>query len=283
MQAGAVMQNAEDAVRDHAREVAPWINRLARLGFFAKAVLYATVGVLASAAALRLGGSPATGSLGAMATLVAAPFGRVLLWTIALGLFGYAAWRVIYAIVDPERKGRDAKGIVLRVSSLVTAGIHVALGVSALKLALGDHTAAQDGRASQQWTARVLTTPGGELVLWGIAAGFVAYGAYQVWRAWRAKLDRGLALGHISPTARRALIHTSRLGIAARGIVFGTVGVLLGRAALHHDPRHARGTKQALGTLFDLGRGPFIVVAVGLIAYGLYQLINARYRRIEVA
>lgn len=283
MSARVAVENVEATVRNKAHEVAPWITRLARLGFFAKAVLYATVGVLASAAALRLGGSPANGSRGAMATLVAAPLGRVLLWVIAIGLFGYAAWRVLEALVDPERHGRDAKGIALRVRSLITGCIHAALGVSAIKLALGDNSAAHDGRTTEHWAARALRTPGGEALLWAIAAGFVAYGAYQLWCAWRAKLDKRLALGRLAPATRRVVIHASRLGIAARGVVFGTVGVLLARAALHHDPRQARGTKQALSTLFELGRGPFIVVAVGLIAYGFYELLNARYRRIDVA
>jgi hypothetical protein len=79
---------------------------------------------------------------------------------------------------------------------------------------------------------------------------------------------------------RRFVIGASRFGIAARGIVFGTIGVLLARAIQNHDPRQARGVKQAMLELFSFGRWPFLFVATGLIAYGVYQLINARYRRI---
>jgi hypothetical protein len=121
------------------------------------------------------------------------------------------------------------------------------------------------------------------LALWAVAACLVGYGVYQLVSAWKAKLDEHLALGRMSASSQRWLIRASRFGIAARGIVFGVMGVLVARAVQHRDPKQARGIKQAMLELFTGGRGPFLVVAAGLIAYGLYQLINARYRRIDVA
>ncbi len=276
MSASAVMDKAENAVRD----VAPWIVKLARLGFAAKALLYMTIGVLACAAALRLGGSPGTGSRGAMAKLLDAPFGHALLVVIAIGMFGYAAWRIIQGIADPEHNGHDAKGIAKRVRSVGVGILHAALGVSAIKLAWGDLSAANDGARSKSATAQALATPGGTYALWAVAAGFVAYGGYQLYKAWKAKLNKELSLGGMSPGTRRIVIATSRFGIAARGIVFATIGVLLARAVQNHNPRHASGVKQAMLELFTFGRIPFFVVATGLIAYGVYELINARYRRI---
>lgn len=277
MNAEPVVAKAEEAVH----KAAPWIEKLARLGFLAKALLYVTIGVLASAAALSLGGTPATGSRGAMGELLDAPLGDVLLGAIAIGMFGYAAWRIIEGIADPTDRGRDAKGIAKRARSLFVGVLHAALGVSAIKLALGDLAAAQDGARSQHYTARALATPGGTILLWIVAGGFVAYGAYQLYCAWKAKLGDQLSLAEMSPGARRFVIAASRFGIAARGVVFGTIGVLVARAIEHRDPRQARGLKQALLELFSWGRAPFALVAAGLIAYGIYQLIQARYRRIE--
>jgi len=79
------------------------------------------------------------------------------------------------------------------------------------------------------------------------------------------------------------VIAASRFGIAARGVVFGTIGILLVRGIQHRDPSEARGMRAALLQLFELGRWPFLAVAIGLVAYGIYQFINARYRRIAVA
>lgn len=271
--------NAEQAVR----KCAPWIEKLARLGFLAKALLYMTIGALATAAALRLGGTRATGSRGAMARLLEAPFGEVLLVVIAIGLFGYSAWRFVEGTLDPERHGTTAKGIAKRARSIGIGILHVALAISALKLAAGDLSAGKDGSYQQQWTAKAMSTPGGMLVLWLVAGAFIAYGLYQVYNAWRAKLDKHLALGRLSTQTRRFVVGASRFGIAARGIVFATIGALLVRGIEHRDSREARGLQAALFELFEFGRGPFLFVATGLVAYGIYQLINARYRRISVA
>jgi hypothetical protein len=269
----------ETAVRD----VAPWIEKLARLGFVAKAVLYMTIGALATAAALRLGGTPATGSRGAMGRLIDAPFGEFLIVAIAIGLFGYAAWRIVEGIADPEGNGKDAKGIAKRARSIGLGVLHAALGVSAIKLASGDLGAAQDGAQTQHWAATALSSTTGTAILGIVAIGFVVFGADQVYKAYKSKLDKRLSLGRMSHGARRFVIAASRFGIAARGVVFATIGLLLVRAISERDPKEARGIKAALLELFELGRGPFILVATGLVAYGIYQLINARYRRIHVA
>ena len=270
---------AEHAVCD----VAPWLEKLARLGFLAKATLYMTIGALATAAALRLGGSPATGSRGAMAHLLEAPFGEVLLVVIAIGLFGYAAWRLVEGIADPEHHGTKPKGIAKRARSIGVGIIHGALAISAIKLATGDLSAANDGTRTQQWTAKAMAAPGGMTALWLVAGGFIAYGLYQLYNAWRAKLNKRLALGRMSRRSQRLVIAASRFGIAARGVVFATIGGLLVRGIQHHDPREARGIKAAMLELSALGRWPFLFIATGLVAYGIYQLINARYRRIAVA
>jgi hypothetical protein len=265
------------------REVAPWLEKLARLGFLAKAVLYVTIGALATAAALRLGGTPATGSRGAMAHLLDAPFGEVLLVVIAIGLLGYAAWRIVEGIADPEGHGRAPKALARRAGSIGVGVVHVALAISAIKLAAGDLSASVEGQQTQHWTARAMATPGGTAALWIVALAFIGYGGHQLYNAYRSKLDRRLALGRLSQRARRLVVAASRFGIGARGVVFATIGILLARGIQHRDPREARGVRAALLQLFELGRGPFLAVAVGLVAYGIYQLINARYRRIAVA
>ncbi|HUS32687.1 MAG TPA: DUF1206 domain-containing protein [Kofleriaceae bacterium] len=298
MTASAISGAADNAIH----EAKPWLEKLARAGFVAKGLLYMTIGALATAAALGLGRSttgqmsaaghagPAStmGQRGAMAALLQAPAGRALLIAIAVGLFGYAAWRFIEAIRDPMHHARSenkkkAKGILKRLRSAALGIIQVALGISALKIAFGNIEAANDGKASAHWTGKALATPGGELVLWAIAGGLVAYGVYQLYKAWASKLSKELMLGRLSSGARRLVIGASRFGIAARGIVFATTGILVGRAILQRDPQQVKGIKASLIELLELGRWPFAIVAMGLIAYGIYQLINARYRRIEIA
>ena len=271
-----------EAVADARHEVAPWIERLARVGFAAKALLYMTVGVLAASAALGFRGHRAADQHGAMLTLVQERYGQLLLAAIALGLLGYAVWRIIEGITDPEHHGRSAKGIALRLRSVVIGGIHLALALSAAKLAVSGHDAHGGGRDAEVWTARAFATPGGTLVVTIVAGGFIGYGVYQLYCALDAKLSKRLSLGGMQDHTRRAVIAISRLGIASRGIVFGMIGVLFLRAANHGNPHEAGSVSKSLRALTDLGTWPFVAIAVGLVAYGLYQLINARYRRISI-
>jgi hypothetical protein len=287
--ASAIPGAAHAAAREAVHEVAPWIAWLARLGFAAKGLLYMTVGALATCAALRLAGTEApargatVGSRGAMGALLAAPAGHVLLYVMAAGLFCYAAWRLIEAIADPEHRGHGAKGLAMRVRSLGVAAVHVGLGYSALRIALGHHENARDGRQTMHWTAKALATPGGTWALYAIALGLVAYGLHQLYCAVRAKLDKQLSLAALSSRARRWVIGISRFGIAARGVVFIVTGGLVARAVRERDPQQAAGPVRSLRELLELGTIPFALIAIGLVAYGVYQLLNARYRRIQVA
>jgi hypothetical protein len=66
-------------------------------------------------------------------------------------------------------------------------------------------------------------------------------------------------------------------------VIFGVIGVSLIRAAILYNPKAARGTS---GAMQQIAAQPFggwmlVVIAIGLIAYGIYAFINARYRRIK--
>lgn len=260
----------------------PWIEKLARVGFAAKAVLYFTIGGLAASAALGNGGKTVD-SRGALGELVGAPFGRVLLGIVALGLLGYAVWRIIEGIADPERRGTSAKGIALRIGYVLRGLIHLALAGTAASLALSRSAAgSSDGARQRHWTAQALETPGGVYVLWAVALGLLGYGAYQLYKAAKAKLSKQLELGRMRHGTRRLVIGVSRFGLAARGIVFGMVGVMLARAASSHDAREAGGIGKSLKEISRFGEWPFLIVALGLVAYGVYEIVEAKYRRIRV-
>jgi len=265
-----------------AREVAPWIEVFARIGFAAKGVLYLTISSLAAGAALGVdGGKRDPDSHHAMQKLFAAPFGRVVVGIIALGLVGYAVWRIIEGVTDPQRRGRDAKAIAIRAGYIVRGVMHLVFAAAAGALAVHRHDSGGNGGKIKEWTGRVLEMPGGELLLWAVVIGLCGYGLYQLYCAFRAKLSKQLELGGVR--ARRVIVGISRFGIAARGVVFVTIAVLLARAVRSHDPREAGGVGDSLGELFTFGRWPYLAIALGLGAYGIYEAINAKYRRIDVA
>jgi Domain of Unknown Function (DUF1206) len=263
-----------------ARDVAPWVERLARVGYAAKALLYVTVGLLAAQAGLGRGGR-GVDTQDALRTVHHVTFGRVALIVVAAGLIGYAVWRVVEGVVDPDRRGTDAKGVALRTSFAVRGVFHGAIGISALRLAARERPGPHSDQM-RHWTAAAFGWPAGELLVWGTALGIGGYGIYQLYRAWVAKLSSQLQLAEMESGTRRWVVAVSRFGIAARGLVFCLIGFFLARAATLHDATEAGGVRKSLGWIAGLGRWPFVVVALGLVAYGVYELVNARYRRIRV-
>ena len=262
------------------RDVAPWVERLARVGYAAKALLYITIGILAASAAFGQGGR-ATDTQGAMSQVGHMAYGRLVLYVVAVGLLGYALWRLVEAWQDPDNRGTDAKGLALRASFAFRGVFHGALGLAAFRLA-SRAGSGQGQNKARHWTGVLLGMPAGELLVWLAAASVAGYGAYQLYRSYAAKLGSQLDLSSVSPQTRAWVVGVSRFGIAARGVVFLMIGFFLSRAATRHDADEVGGVRESLAMLAGIGHWPFALVSLGLIAYGVYELVNARYRRIRV-
>lgn len=278
--------------RGDATDASKWVEWLARVGFVAKGLLYGTVGSLAACAGLGNGGET-TDTRGAMGQLVALPFGELVLFGIAIGLVGYGVWRIVEGVADPDNRGRDAKALALRASFVLRGLLHLLLAWSAAKFALDMPSTVSIGPGvpggggassgeSEQATAYALSFPAGEWIVMAIAACIGGFGAWQVIRAFRAKLNRNVSKGEIAQEGGAWLIVVSRLGIAARGLVFMAIAWLLARAGFQNDASQSGGVDQGLDVFANLGRIPLIAIGAGLVAYGVYQLLSARYRRIRV-
>jgi hypothetical protein len=203
----------------------------------------------------------------------------VLIGLIGAGLAAYALWRAFSAITDPENHGTDAKGIAVRIGFGISAVVHGSLALEALRLATG--SGGRPGDGAEHWTSRVLAAPAGPWLVGAAAVGLGVYAAVQFYRAFAANIAKRLRLGAMDPAHRRLVERLGRLGLAARGVVFGLIAYFLLRAALEYDPREAGGVDQALRWLEARPDALFATVALGLAAYGLFQLAKARYRVIS--
>ena len=206
--------------------------------------------------------------------------GEAMLLVIAAGLAAYALWRVVDAIFDGEGRGTDLKGVLRRLGSALRGLAHAGLALAAFRLATGSGDGG--GKDSDRYVAQAMDMSGGTWLVWLAAAGALGYCAYQLYRAYAAKLGRQLNLAALPAGMARSVIAISRAGIAARGIVFGLIGVLLARSASRGDPEQAGGIRESLDLVAGMGRWPLVAVALGLVAYAVYELLNARYRRIRV-
>jgi len=256
----------------------PWVERLGRVGLVAKGVIYAVVGLLAIQVA-RGGRSESPDRAGALRTIAEQRFGKGLLILLACGLAAYALWRLAQAILDRDNEGEGPKGLVKRAASLGKAAWYGTLCALTVSTLVGNGSGDNN---EQQTTAGVFDRPLGRYLVYAAGLAFVGAAAFNGWRAITCKFNKKLKTGEMSDAEEAAATSVGILGHLARMVVFGLVGLFLLRAAWEYDPKEARGLD---GTLLELSQQPYGgfllgAVGVGLFAYALYCLVQARYRRI---
>lgn len=279
--AGRRGRDDDDGPADEAwDQVRPWMEPAARAGFAAKGVVYLIVGILAGRVALGRGGEFAD-SREALGVIREQPLGKGLLVLVAVGVFGYALWRIACAVTDCEAKGTDAKGMAVRLGYVGRALIYGAFGVEAIRLTLGGSESG--GNRSESLAARALGWPFGRWLIMAAGAGVIIYALYQLYRAFSPKIRQHLDLSSLDAGSAEWAVRVSRFGIAARGLVFAVIGWLVIRSALLANAQKAGGVEDALRFLGTRGTGPWLLggVALGVIAYAIYQFLNARYRVIR--
>ena len=264
--------------------VASWIVWMARLGYGAKATVYIVLGVLAVKAALNMGGET-TGSAGALSAIASQPFGQVLLFLVSFGLLGYVLWRFVQAFLDPENNGSGCSNEIRRLSYLLSGIAYSSLALSALRLALGRGQSGNEGSSTpEEWAAKLLQQPMGRWLVGTAGAVVIGVAFYYFYRAFKAKFRKRLRLRSLSQTARKDLIRLCQFGIIARGVGFSIVGGFLIKAALTANPEQARSTEGALEAIQSSSTGGqlmLVVTAAGLVAYGGYMAVQARYRELD--
>lgn len=272
--------------RHAVRKAAPWMRAFTRFGYAAHGIVYLAVGALAVMVATGNGHGVRIGKKGALHELHDKPFGQVLLAIVAAGLLAYAAWKAVRAILDPEHEATGLAGAGKRIGWAFGAIVHGALVVYALGLIDGRMSGGSEIGRPRSWSAHIMAwDPVGPWLVGGLGAIFLGVAVWQIHCAVVSKLGDQLDLRSLGRATRRIVVDVSRVGIAARGVVYGLVGTGLVVAAFRADSRHVQDASEALDRLRHVAYGEvlLLVVAVGLAAYGVYGLIEARFRRIGEA
>jgi Domain of Unknown Function (DUF1206) len=260
----------------------PWFTPLARLGYATKGVVYLIMGALALSAALAGAATP-TDQKGVLQTIVEHPFGKWLLIIVTIGLVGYALWSLCQGLLDVDGKGTSAKGIVTRVGYAIVGIVYLSLAFGAYKLATGSGGAGKSSDSTtRDFTAQLLSKPLGVVLVVMVGLGALAIAAVLFYRTWKADFEQLIRPKELGQKGKAILVTLGRVGYAALGVVFVEISVFLMVAALHHDPGKAQGLGGALRAMEQqpFGRLLLAIVALGLIAYGVFSVASARYRRV---
>lgn len=254
----------------------PWVERLARAGLLGRGVVYLLVGFLAIQIAVG-GSSKEADQQGAFHYVASQPFGQFLLWLLAFGLLGYALWRLTQAVTgnvddpDPDKQTRE------RVFAAVKAVIYLSFAYSAASIA-----ASSGSSSSTEMTADIMKSTGGQLLIGAIGVIIVLVGLYMLWQGWSTDFRKLLDTSKMSPTTLRVITWLGRAGYIARGIVFVLLGIFVVIAAVNFDPKKAEGLDVALSAIARAPAGPLllVLVAIGLMCFGLYSISESKYRRV---
>jgi hypothetical protein len=273
--AEAIGAQAEAAGR-RARQ-STWVDRLARFGLVAKAFSYGLVAVLALGLAAGAGGKAADRE-GALETVAGESWGTVVLAGLVLGFAAYAVWRLLQGLFDREDDG--PVGLAKRAGYLGRAAIYAGLTFAVARLLAGHEDSTSQTQDAREAARTVLDWPAGR---WLVAlAGLCLAGAglYNGYRAVTQNFEERWRTGRMSEAERRWGARIGTVGLLSRLVVFGLIGGFLVKAAVEYDPRDALGLDGALRTVADQPYGRWLLglVALGLLAYGLYCLVEARFR-----
>jgi hypothetical protein len=271
------MSSVSTRAQLHAQQARPsdWIEHAARVGLVAYGVVHLMIAWLA--VQLALGDKEdSADSQGAVQQIAEQPFGQILVWGIAIGMFLLAAWQALEAVLGH----RDEEGFTKvrkRVTSAGKAVIYVVIGVYAVRAATGSGSSGEGGTDST--TAQVMDLPAGQWIVAAIGLAIIGIGGYLAYKAWTEEFAKHINYDGRTGKTGTAYLWFGKAGYTAKGAAFGIVGGLFLYAALTHDPQKSGGLDQALHKVLQQPFGPFLLVliAAGIGCYGLFCFARARH------
>jgi hypothetical protein len=256
-----------------------YVDWLARAGLTARGLIYALIGILALEIAFGNSGHKADQS-GAVRVVASTPIGVLLLWLLVGGFIGMALWRLSEALYSaPGPDGRKASTRLIAGFKVVLYGF-IAFGI--MKYALGLGAPKSSDQQTVDLTSTAMREPGGRIIVGIVGAVLIGAGAFLAWRAFTKKFVEEIKTGEMSPQTRRVVVALGRVGGIARGIVFGAAGLFLLIAAVTARAHQAKGVDATLRAFTKTPAGPWllVLVALGLVVFGLYSFAEARWRRL---
>ncbi|MDJ0594731.1 MAG: DUF1206 domain-containing protein [Pleurocapsa sp. MO_226.B13] len=258
-----------------------WLRQYILIGYAAKGTVYLSIGILAVQAAI-FSGQEAGGTYLGLTFLAERPLGRLLVFLLAITLMGYVLRRVFQAILVPGSTASfSLRRIFKRIGYIMSALSYTGVAYTAVRIALG---LGEYDDTLEDLANELFEQPLGEWLIFfgGVAIAtigiFYVYGAYT--GSYISEFDSSDIHHRLEKWSRRI----GKIGVASRGVAFVLTGIYFTLAAIVGNSELAGGLQNAFRVLATQPFGWLWLGAIGLglIAYGLYMFVAARYRRYAV-
>lgn len=254
-----------------------WVEKLARIGLGAKGLIYMLVGLLAFMAAFELGGqsNEEADRDGALVFLRDSPGGVVLLAILMIGLLCYSAWRTLEGFsLSTYHKKNWAKKLRYWASALT----YLTVAFAAYKV-----LNYENDNGGQHWSQQIFYKDYGKILIVIIALAIAGNGIYQIWYGLSSKFKNHVSRGDMGNSNAGFLLKSGKIGYTARGIVWLIIAFLLIRAVVHARASEAGDTAKAFSFVETSSYGSYLLagLGLGLIAYGIFNLLRAGFERFD--
>ncbi|WP_338813487.1 DUF1206 domain-containing protein [Bernardetia sp. Wsw4-3y2] len=250
------------------------LEKFAKSGYFMKGVVYLLIGVLATMTAFGLGGQ-VSGKTGIFQFILQQPFGRILLGIVAVGLFGYTAWRWTQAFINPENDQNDTQNKFRRIGFFISGLSYGTFATFAAKMAIKGGSSSSGGGGRTTAIAKILEVPAGEVIIGILALFIIGKGVYDIWKGFSNKHMKKVS--DLGFKTKEVVRKAGQVGYISRGIVLLVAGYITARAAIESNASKAGGTEGAFEFMFSSTSAWLVgLVALGLALYGLFMMIKAK-------
>jgi hypothetical protein len=251
------------------------LNVFARIGLVARGIVYIVIGVIAIMLALGIARhSPDT--TGAIEAIATKPFGYLLLWILAIGFLGLAVWRLVQAAVK-RLNVTDGH----RIKAFFCGVAYAILFYSILVFIVHGREPAGSDAAARDYTTRLLSHDGGQFIVAIVGIVLIVIGIVMAIQGLSAEFTRHLRMGWMSESTQDRVVRLGQAGYVARAVVVAGIGIAAVDAAVTYNAARVEGIDGALRAFAQTDFGPWllILIAIGLIAFGILSFFEARWRR----